>query len=146
MENIKIEASDFQKFLGTWHTVGRILNKNPNDEVHIKGIDTYELILDGHFILHKADVLMGKTQSLTHEIIGFDHAKNHFTTQHFDNSGNSGHMQAMVKNGLWTYQGESLRFTGKFSDQDRVFGGVWTQLKADQTWQDFIEIRLTKST
>jgi len=30
--------------------------KNPNDEVHIKGIDTYELILDGHFIPHKVDV------------------------------------------------------------------------------------------
>lgn len=64
----KIKNSHFNKFLGKWKTEGRILKTDRNPETKIKGTDSYELILDDRFILHKANVLMGKQRSRTYEM------------------------------------------------------------------------------
>jgi hypothetical protein len=142
MKGKKIEYSYFKKFIGKWNTEGRLLNSNENEEVKIKGTDTYELILDGFFILHKADVLIGKQRSRTHEIIGVG-TRNNFLMQHFNNNGTSGSMTATRKYGTWSYNGNGLRFRGKFSKKGNEFSGVWEQ-RSRSKWTDFIEIKLSK--
>lgn len=54
---IKIETSNFKRFIGIWKTTGQISTENQT--LNLSGTDTYELILDGNYILHKADVIMG---------------------------------------------------------------------------------------
>ena len=53
----KIENSNYKRLVGVWKTTGDI--KSGQDNLKLIGIDSYELILDGNFILHKADVKMG---------------------------------------------------------------------------------------
>ena len=57
MGKTRIEDSPFNKLIGQWETEGRRLE---NPETEIKGKDIYSPILDGFFILHKADVEIGK--------------------------------------------------------------------------------------
>lgn len=142
MKKKKIVHSHFKKFIGKWNTAGRLLNTK-GKEVKIKGTDTYELILDGFFILHKANVFMGKQRSRTYEIIGMG-TDNNFMMQHFNNSGTSGLMTATLKNGIWNYAGSELRFKGKFSRKGNEFSGVWKQ-RSRNKWIDFIEIKLSKT-
>lgn len=143
MKSKKIKDSQFKKFIGKWSTEGRILETNENPSIKIKGTDTYELILDGFFILHKANVLMGKDISQTYEIIGIGKSEKQFTMQHYDNSGALGLMSATLKNGTWNYAGKELRFTGRFNRNGNEFSGLWQKLNKSK-WVDFIEINLSK--
>ena len=63
----QIETSIFKRLIGVWKTSGRILSDGKT--LILRGTDSYEIILDGNFILHKADVLMGNERSETVEII-----------------------------------------------------------------------------
>lgn len=132
------------KFIGNWHTEGIILSSNNEPEIKITGTDTYEWIVDGFFLLHKADVAMGNERSKTYEIIGYDDIKQHYTMQHYDNTGSSGLMTARVNDGIWIFSGDTLRFTGGFNQQENIFAGIWEQMTESNTWAHFMNIELIK--
>ena len=54
---IKIAETGFKRLIGIWKTEGTI--KNEEGDVTLEGTDSYELILDGNYILHRANVKMG---------------------------------------------------------------------------------------
>ncbi|MBB2148659.1 DUF1579 family protein [Pedobacter gandavensis] len=126
--------NQLSKFIGSWDTEGTIPSSSQAPEIKIIGTDTYEWIVDGFFVLHQADVTIGKDTSKTHEIIGYDSLNQHYTMQHYDNQGNSGLMTATVHHNSWTFTGDSLRFKGGFNEIGDVFSGVWEQLRDDKTW------------
>ncbi|MCX2451683.1 DUF1579 family protein [Pedobacter sp. PLR] len=133
------------KFIGHWNTEGVISSSNNNAEVKITGFDSYEWIVDGFFLLHKADVVIGSDNSKTHEIIGYDHFKHHYTMQHYDNKGDSGFMTATVNDGIWTFSSDRLRFKGGFNEKEDVFSGAWEQLTPSKIWTHLMDIKLSKT-
>lgn len=137
--------NQLNKFIGSWSTEGLIPASNSSPEIKIKGIDNYEWITDGCFLLHTANVMIGSDNSKVHEIIGYDSLKHHYTMQYYDNSGNSGIMTAIVDDGLWTFTGDSLRFKGGFNEKEDVFSGVWEQLTDSKIWSHFMDIKLSKN-
>jgi hypothetical protein len=94
--------------------------------------------------LHKVDVFVGDDKNNTFEIIGFDKKLNAYTMQHYDNKGNSGFMTAIYQNGLWTFLGETLRFSGGFKNDEKEFSGVWEQTSDGKNWKHFMDIKLTR--
>jgi hypothetical protein len=87
---------------------------------------------------------MGADKNETFEIIGFDKIKDHYTMRYYDNKGNSGLMTASCKDGLWTFLGETLRFTGGFKKNDTEFSGIWEQSSDGNNRTHFMDIKLTK--
>jgi len=73
MVNKGIEYEYLNKFAGRWNTEGKIPSSETSPEINISGTDTYEWILGGFFLLHKADVIIGNEKSETFEVIGFTH-------------------------------------------------------------------------
>lgn len=132
------------KFIGNWNTEGIMPSSNNQPEIEIIGIDTYEWIVDGCFMLHKADVRIGNENSKTHEIIGYDHVNNRYTMQHYNNRGDSGFMTATVNDNIWTFTGEGLRFKGGFNEHEDVFSGVWEQFTDSKTYTHLMDIKLSK--
>lgn len=132
------------KFIGNWNTEGIIPSTNNEPAIKIIGTDHYEWIVDGFFLLHKAEVHIGNDSSKTHEIIGYDSLKHHYTMQHYNNKGESGFMSATVNDGLWVFNGDSLRFRGGFNEAEDVFSGVWEQLTENKTWAHLMDIKLSK--
>lgn len=140
-----IQYDQLNKFVGRWDTKGKLVSRDNNPETQISGTDTYEWLPGEFFLLHKADVLIGKDRSQTFEIIGFDSEKKVYTMQHYNNKGESGFMTATCTDENWKFQGEGLRFTGGFKNNDKEFSGTWEQSGDGKTWTEFIYIRLTRS-
>jgi Protein of unknown function (DUF1579) len=145
MERQRIEHSDFRVFIGKWKTEGRVFQTSESPEMEIIGTDTYEPILDGFFILHKADVLIGKEKSQTLELMWFPDVNSQVCLQHYDNTGSSGLMSGKLENGEWKITGEELRFDGKFSENYDELSGNWYRMDNKKKWVNFIEIKLTRS-
>lgn len=132
------------KFIGNWHTEGIIPASKNAQEIKIIGTDTYEWIVDGCFLLHKADVSIGNDHSKTHEVIGYNPLNHQYTMQHYDNQENSGFMTATVHGNNWTFNGDNLQFKGGFNEDGDVFSGIWEQLTDTKTWVHLMDIKLSK--
>ena len=145
MENQRIEDSDFKNFIGEWKTEGRVFGTDQTPEIQIIGTDTYESILDGFFILHKADVLIGKEKSQTLELMWLLNSNEKVSLRHYNNTGSSGLMAGELRRKEWTIKGDELRFDGKFSDNFDELSGNWQRLDNQKKWVNFIEIKLTRS-
>jgi len=149
MIGIKNRANEYEllnKFAGHWKTEGTILQTETSPEIKVWGTDTYEWLPGEYFLLHKVDVFVGDDKNNTFEIIGFDKMVNAYTMQHYDNKGNSGFMTATYQNGLWTFLGETLRFSGGFKNNENEFSGIWEQTSDGKNWKHFMDIKLTRST
>ncbi len=144
MDNNRIENTDFKKLLGKWKTEGVILKTDKNSEMKITGTDSYDIILDGFYMLHTADVLMGNEKSQTYEIIGLDKTSDKAVLQYFNNQGSSGKMSGTLKNAELKFSGNGLQFGGRFSNNDNVISGTWTKLNSENNWVEFLKMNFTK--
>lgn len=138
------EHDQLSRFVGRWNTEGKIRATPASPEVKITGTDTYEWLPGEYFLLHKVDVWVGDDKNETLEVIGYDQRTGKYTMQHFDNKGNAGTMTASYEKGVWTFQGETLRFTGGFKNEDNEFSGIWEQLTNDHNWTHWMDIQLMK--
>lgn len=145
METKGIAFVQLNRFVGLWNTTGKITGTSLTPSIDIHGIDRYEWLPGGYFLLHQADVYIGKEKSQTHEIIGYDRAKEIYTMQHYNSQGDSGFMTATVTNDVWMFTSEMLRFTGGFSMHDSIFSGIWEQKNEDGNWVYFMDIKLTRN-
>lgn len=138
------EHDQLNRFVGRWNTVGKVPATKTTPEAGVIGTDTYEWLPGEHFLLHKADVLVGDDKNETLEVIGFDKLNRKYTMQHYDNKGNSGYMTATYENGDWIFLGETLKFTGGFKNDDNEFSGIWEQSTNGKNWTHFMDIKLTR--
>jgi hypothetical protein len=132
-----IENSEFQKLIGEWKTEGRILAKGNEPEIHISGTDSYEWILDGYYILHKADVLMGEIRGQTYELISLDEAGTKAKFEYYNNQGVSGKMVGMLKNNKLSIEGQpACRHLAAVGQPGGAMAGVY----GNQAEQNDLEI------
>jgi hypothetical protein len=132
-------------FVGKWKTEGWIKGDDGKPDIQISGTDTYEW-LPGEFLLfHRIDVKIGEERKEGIEIIGYDASTNTFPMHYFDRRGNAESMQASINDGVWRFQGESIRFTGSFSKDGMELSGIWEQKNNDSLWTHLMEIKLNKN-
>jgi hypothetical protein len=131
-------------FAGKWHTTGLIPETPEHPAMTVTGTDTYAWLPGGHFLLHTVDVMVGDEKTETTEIIGFEAEQNRYPMRYFDNKGNTGLMYASFNNGTWTFQGDTLRFTGSFNEDQQTISGIWEQSADGQQWSHFMDIKLTR--
>jgi hypothetical protein len=53
-------------------------------------------------------------------------------------------MRASVRNGVWTFLDDSLRFTGSFSEEGNVLSGIWERSEDGKNWLPFMDIKLVR--
>jgi hypothetical protein len=145
MNTNELAFEQLNRLVGFWNTTGKISGTGLSPSIDVNGIDRYEWLPGGHFLLHQADVYIGKEKSHTHEIIGYDQAKKIYTMQYYNSQGDSGFMTATVVNDVWMFTGETLRFNGGFSLNDSVFSGIWEQRNEDGNWAHLMDIKLTRN-
>jgi hypothetical protein len=128
-------------FAGVWRTSGMMPAQS--GPVMITGIDTYEWLPGGYFLLHTVDVTMGEERRRSTEIIGCDNGSGSYVMYSFDDRGNITLMKAGYDQGTWTFQGDALRFTGSFDPGNKVISGVWERLEEGH-WVHLMNIRLSR--
>src|SRR5688500_11799859 len=127
------ELANLEPFVGKWTTDGTLKAGPKNGELKVTGSDSYEWLPGGFFLLHRVDVYIGSVHKQAIEVIGYNASIKSFQMQYFDNEGNTGTMGASVRNGTWTFLDKSMRFTGKFNNDNTTMEGVWEQF-TDGKW------------
>ena len=140
----KIAPNNWKRLIGKWNTEGRILTNQNDSESKIIGTDSYEFILNGNFILHKADVLMGNVRSETLEIIALENPNEKVKMQYFNSEGENGIMFGFLNGNDFRIESKNLRFKGIISSDNTIINGTWQQLFEENMWYDFLEMKLSK--
>jgi len=138
----QIKNSNFNRLVGVWHTTGYM--KSGPDNLKLIGIDTYELILDGNFILHTADIKIGNEKSETFEIIKLDNSVEKAIMQYFNTKGEDGIMQGSIINNEFKIEGNGLKFNGAINNENTKISGKWFTQTENGEWTDFIDLVLEK--
>ncbi|OAQ43648.1 hypothetical protein A5893_16980 [Pedobacter psychrophilus] len=138
----KIGDSNFKRLIGIWKTTGEI--KSGKENLKLIGIDSYELILDGNFILHKADVKMGNDKSETFEIIRLDNSLEKAKMQYFNSKGEDGMMWSSIINNEFKIEGDGLKFIGTINEENSIIIGKWYIQTENTEWIEFIDLNLEK--
>jgi hypothetical protein len=137
-----MEGSNFKRLIGVWTTTGSM--EAGQETLTIKGTDTYELILDGNFILHKADVKIGNERSETLEIIKADNSFDRAIMQYFNAKGEEGKMLGSIINNEFKIEGTGLKFNGTINNENTEISGKWYIQTQKEKWTAFIDLRLEK--
>lgn len=137
------EHAALAPFVGRWNTAGKVLASGSTPALEIVGIDEYEWLPGGFFLLHRVDVRMGGERVQALEIIGPDAGPGTYFMRSFDSQGGTAEMQAILHDGTWTFQGDAERFAGAFSEGGDTLSGRWERREGEQ-WLPWMDVRLTK--
>ena len=138
----KINTSNFKRLLGIWKTTGQI--SAGNETLDLNGIDSYEFILDGNYLLHKADVTMGNEKNETFEIISLASITNKAKMQYFNSKGESGLMTSKITDNNFRIEGDGIKFNGTINDENSEIVGRWYLQTENNDWEQFIKLKLEK--
>lgn len=138
----KFATSNFNRLIGIWKTTGQVSTQN--QALNLSGTDTYTLILDGNYILHKAEVVMGNEKSETFEIISLTDTSNKAKMQYFNSKGESGIMTSEITNNDFHIHGDGIKFSGTINDSSSELIGKWFLKTDDKSWTQFIDLKLEK--
>jgi Protein of unknown function (DUF1579) len=131
--------------IGTWQTHGEIRAEANRQAIAFKGTDSYEWILNGNFILHKVDVIMGEEKTEVVEIIGgFDVKNKTYKMRSFDNQGVFMEMESYIdKKGVLHIVGADMRSQLVKQDQYTLIAH-WERLADNKTWIPWMELQLSR--
>lgn len=138
------EMRRLEAFAGRWTTEGEIRGTADAPAVRFTAVDTYEWMPGGFFLLHHVDARMGGGELKALEVIGYDAATGTYPMRSFDSLGNTGTHQASVRDGVWTFQGDAERFTGRFSADGGTITGLWERSDDGATWVPWMDVTLTR--
>jgi hypothetical protein len=137
-----IDQSNFKRLIGIWNTTGDI--KSGEGKLKLIGTDSYEFMLDGNYILHKADVQMGNERNETLEIIQLDNSPDKAKMQYFNSKGEDGIMISSIVNNEFKIEGNGLMFNGVINAENTKITGKWYVQAENDKWADFIDLTLEK--
>lgn len=130
--------------IGKWHTQGEILYADPSSRT-IRGMDTYEWVSGGAFILHRVDVFVGNKRTEAVEIIGYDERQKSYFMKSFDSDGETPLMFAKLKkSGVFEFGDKKMRSTLTPSKSVGVMSAKWELSENGKQWKPWMEIRLEK--
>lgn len=137
-----IEKSNFIRLAGVWKTTGEIISGQ--DKLKLNGIDSYELILNGNFILHKANVKMGNERSETLEIIKPDNSPEKALMQYYNTKGEEGFMRSSIFKNDFRIRGKGMKFCGSINKENTKITGKWYIQTENKQWTEFIDLNLER--
>jgi Protein of unknown function (DUF1579) len=140
------EAMKALSFLiGKWSTQGTIKADDKMPETAINGTDSYEWILNGCFILHKVDVMMGDTRTEAVELIGeFDNMGRTYKMRSFDGQGSFTVMEAHLDDsGAMHILGNNMRSKLSIADSNNMTAH-WERSADNKNWQPWMDLAFSK--
>ncbi len=111
----------------------------------IKGTDSYEWILNGCFILHSVNVVMGDDRTEAIEIIGeFDSTTKTYKMRSFDNQGDFTTMEAHLDEmGALPILGDNIRSKLSMDDNNNM-SAHWEKSADNKDWQPWMDLTFSK--
>lgn len=139
----QLKQLDF--LIGKWHTRGEILQGAAGPSKNIRGMDTYEWVSGGYFILHRVDVFMGQERTEAVEIIGYDESRKSYFMKSFDSQEASMTMYAVLeKPGVLKFGDDKMKAVLTANKAGSSMSAKWELSENGQTWKPWMNIQLDK--
>ncbi|MFI6815094.1 DUF1579 family protein [Nonomuraea sp. NPDC050328] len=137
-ENRRLDA-----LVGHWRTAGRTVS---GPAAAISGTDHYEWLAGEHFLVHRADVVMGGEPVAVLELIGpYDPATGTYPMRAFDNQGAFTTMTASVDaDGVWTFAGPAERATLTLAADGSAMAAAWERTEDGSAWEPWMDMTFTR--
>jgi len=140
-----VQLKKLNFLIGKWHTQGEILQGATVSSKIIRGMDTYEWVSGGFFILHRVDVFMGNEKTEAIEIIGYDQDRKSYFMKSFDNQGASITMYAVPdKPGVLKFGDDKMRSILIANKNGNSMTAKWELSKNGKTWKPWMNIQFDK--
>jgi hypothetical protein len=137
--------SRFEVFIGTWNTMGEVLETEAGPAGLLSATDTYRWLPGKHFIVHDVDARFDSKPTRSMEVMGFDSSKKQYFARSFDDQGSTEAFVVALKGRRWNISGRTARFKGSFDVPKTRLAGLW-ELKGDRVgWQPWIKIKLIRT-
>ncbi len=131
--------------IGKWHTQGELLMGTKASTNDIRGMDTYEWVSGGFFILHRVDVLMGDERAEAIEIIGYDEVRKAYFMKSFDSQGASLTMYAeLEKPGVLKFGDKKMRSVLTAAKNGKMMSAQWELSDNGKSWKPWMTIQFHK--
>ena len=145
MEQQLKEMKALSFLIGKWNTKGEIKEDGNMPATKIIGTDRYEWVLNGCFILHKADVKMGDEKIEVIELIGeFDNISRTYKMRSFDNQGNFVTMVAHLDEiSTLHILGDKMRSKLSIIDSNNI-SVHWEKSEDNKNWKLWMELSFSK--
>ena len=129
------EHTLLEAFVGKWAVEGENYPVGPNEaQTTVKGIETYEWLSGGFFILYKWDRYFGFDNHNGIGMISHDELKHTFQLNNYDNMGYAKSYQIIFENESWNFTAESERAIIQFSADGNSFSEKW-EVRDKLTWK-----------
>jgi hypothetical protein len=140
-----IQLKKLNFLIGKWHTKGEVLQGASASSKEIRGMDTYEWVSGGFFILHRVDVFMGNERTEAIEIIGYDENRKSYFMKSFDSQGESITMYAVLeKSSVLKFGDEKMRTVLTANEDGSSMSAKWELSENGKTWKPWMNIEFKK--
>ncbi|MES2514886.1 MAG: DUF1579 family protein [Bacteroidota bacterium] len=131
--------------IGEWHTSGKVSKASSGSSKIIRGMDTYEWISGGFFILHRVDVFMGNKKTEAVEIIGYDEIRKCYFMKSFDSEGASTTMYAeLEKPRMLKFGDNQMRSVLTAQKDGHSMSAKWELSKNGKAWKSWMKLEFEK--
>jgi hypothetical protein len=149
-----------QAIVGRWQTSGYVIGE---PDLPVVGIDNYEALPGGYFVVHYVDVIVGDRHVQAIEIIGEpDAASGGFLARSFDSDGNTELMLVTIDDdGVFHFIGgpdiapaaqptnaptARVRSTLTIAQDGQSMTALWERSDDGTDWQPWMDISFTRTT
>ena len=139
------ELKKLSFLVGKWHTRGEVTLGASDSSKEIRGMDTYEWVSAGCFILHRVDVFMGRKRTEAIEIIGYEDVSKAYFMQSFDSDGASLKMYAVLdKKGVLKFGDDKMRSVLRMHKDGNSMSAKWELSEDGKRWKPWMKIRFDR--
>ena len=143
-ENINPLIQQLDFLIGQWETRGMVHAHDSSVAQKIKGIDSYEWVLGGRFVLHRADVHIGNEKVEVIEMIGGEPDAGLIPMRSFDSQGNFMVMEGRIENaGTLIITGEEMRSRLTLESDENRMSAQWERKEKNQ-WVPWMDMWFTR--
>ena len=136
-----------QTFVGAWRLEGRQLETEIGPAADITGVERYEWLSGGYFLVHHFHAHVGGEKAACLEVIGYDAGQDLFPVRTFYDNGHVSEWSIREGSGVWIMTGDQpiagelrrVRCAIVFMDP-RVRTCLW-EYSVEGAWRTFWEVR-----
>ena len=131
-------------FVGKWINEGHTIPQDGEDSAKILTSDIYEWAVGGFFLVHTTYGRMGDRDGGGMEIITYDADNRVYRSHFFGSDGDISTHQLTVRDGVWTWAGETKRCTATFTADGKTQEAQHESSLDGHNWKPSMTVTLTK--
>jgi hypothetical protein len=140
-------------FVGTWNLEGRQYAGRVGEAAEITGVERYEWLPGGFFLVHHFDSQVGSAQAACIEVTGYDPSTRTYPTQTYYNTGQRADWRLIERDETWILTGQwdmggelvQVRCTIEFGEEGSSKTSKWESSSNSVSWEAFWEVRAKRA-